>query len=130
MKTHVWTGLTVCLVAFASLLDQIGPFSKDVTDCALMLNAICGHDPMDSTSVNLPTPDFTKYLINDIEGVKIGIPKEYFVEGMDAEVERIVHKAVESLRQCGAVIEEFLCPILNTRLPRIISLPRRRRVRI
>ena len=98
------------LVAFASSLDQIGPFSKDVTDCALMLNAICGHDPMDSTSVNLPTSDFTKYLINDIEGVKIGIPKEYFVEGMDAEVERIVHKAVESLRQCGAVIEEISLP--------------------
>ncbi len=74
------------LVAFASSLDQIGPLSKDVTDCALMLNAICGHDPMDSTSANLPVPDFTKSLINDVEGIKIGIPKEYFTEGMDAGV--------------------------------------------
>ena len=98
------------LVAFASSLDQIGPFTKDVTDCALMLNAICGHDSMDSTSVNLPTPDYTKYLVNDIEGVKIGVPKEYFVEGMDAEVEAIIHQAVESLRSCGASIEEISLP--------------------
>ena len=98
------------LVAFASSLDQIGPFTKDVTDCALMLNAICGHDPMDSTSVNLPTPDYTEYLSCDIEGVKIGVPKEYFVEGMDAEVESIVHEAVESLRGCGASIEEISLP--------------------
>ena len=84
------------LVAFASSLDQIGPFTKDVTDCALMLNAICGHDPMDSTSVNLPTPDYTETLTNDIEGVKIGVPKEYFIEGMDTEVEGIVHAASRS----------------------------------
>ena len=98
------------LVAFASSLDQIGPFTKDVTDCALMLNAICGHDPMDSTSVNLPTPDYTECLSRDIEGVRIGVPKEYFVEGMDAEVEAIVHEAVESLRGCGASIEEISLP--------------------
>ena len=98
------------LVAFASSLDQIGPFTKDVTDCALMLNAICGHDPMDSTSVNLPTPDYTEYLTRDIEGVRLGVPKEYFVEGMDAEVEAIVHEAVESLRGCGASIEEISLP--------------------
>lgn len=98
------------LVAFASSLDQIGPFTKDVTDCALMLNAICGHDPMDSTSVNLPTPDYTETLTNDIEGVKIGVPKEYFIEGMDTEVEGIVHTAIHALKECGASIEEISLP--------------------
>ncbi len=98
------------LVAFASSLDQIGPFTKDVADCALVLNAICGHDPMDSTSVNLPTPDYTEYLTNDIEGIKFGVPKEYFIEGMDTEVEKIVHTAVKALKECGASIEEISLP--------------------
>ena len=98
------------LVAFASSLDQIGPFTKDVTDCALMLNAICGHDPMDSTSVNLPTPDYTEYLTNNIEGLKIGVPQEYFVEGMDTEVQEIVHTSVQALKECGASIEEISLP--------------------
>ena len=98
------------LVAFASSLDQIGPFSKDVTDCALMLNTICGHDPMDSTSVNLPAADFTHSLINDIKGIKIGIPKEYFIEGIDADVEASVRDAIEVLRGCGAVVEDIDLP--------------------
>ena len=98
------------LVAFASSLDQIGPFSKDVTDCALMLNTICGHDPMDSTSANLPVPDFTKSLINDVQGVKIGIPKEYFIAGMDEEVEASVRNAIEELQSCGAIVEEISLP--------------------
>ena len=98
------------LVAFASSLDQIGPFSKDVTDCALMLNAICGHDPMDSTSANLPVPDFTKSLINDVQGVKIGIPKEYFIAGMDEEVEASVRNAIEELQSCGAIVKEISLP--------------------
>ena len=98
------------LVAFASSLDQIGPLSKDVTDCALMLNAICGHHPMDSTSVNLPVPDFTKSMINDVEGIKIGIPKEYFIEGMDAEVEASVQDAIGVLQTQGATVEEISLP--------------------
>ena len=98
------------LVAFASSLDQIGPFSKDVTDCALMLNTICGHDPMDSTSANLPVPDFTKSLINDVQGVKIGIPKEYFIAGMDEEVEASVRNAIEELQSCGAIVKEISLP--------------------
>jgi aspartyl-tRNA(Asn)/glutamyl-tRNA(Gln) amidotransferase subunit A len=98
------------LVAFASSLDQIGPFSKDVTDCALMLNAICGYDPMDSTAANLPVPDYTQSLINDVKGMKIGIPKEYFIEGMDVEVEASVREAVEVLRGCGAIVEEISLP--------------------
>ena len=98
------------LVAFASSLDQIGPFSKDVTDCALMLNAICGHDPMDSTSVNRPGTNFTHSLISGIKGIKIGIPKEYFIEGLDADVEARVRGAIEVLRGCGAIIEDISLP--------------------
>ena len=98
------------LVAFASSLDQIGPFSKDVTDCALMLNAICGYDPMDSTSANLPVPDYTQSLINDVNGIRIGIPKEYFTEGIDAEVEAHVREAIDVLRGCGAIVEEISLP--------------------
>ena len=98
------------LVAFASSLDQIGPLSKDVTDCALLLNAICGHDPMDSTSVNLPAPDFTTSLINDVEGVRIGIPKEYFIEGIDAEVEASVREAIDVLQGSGATVDEISLP--------------------
>jgi aspartyl-tRNA(Asn)/glutamyl-tRNA(Gln) amidotransferase subunit A len=71
------------LVAFASSLDQIGPITRDVTDSALLMNVIAGHDPRDSTSANIPVPDFTKALKKDVKGLKIGIPKEYFIEGMD-----------------------------------------------
>jgi aspartyl-tRNA(Asn)/glutamyl-tRNA(Gln) amidotransferase subunit A len=75
-----------------------------------MLNAICGHDPMDSTSVNLSVPDFTQSLINDVKGVKIGIPREYFTDGMDVEIEESVRGAIEVLRGCGAIIEEISLP--------------------
>jgi len=71
------------LIAFASSLDQIGPLTKDVRDCALLMNIISGYDPNDSTSINTPVPDYTKSLTNDIQGIKVGIPKEYFVEGLD-----------------------------------------------
>ena len=98
------------LVAFASSLDQIGPFTKDVTDCALMLNAICGHDPMDSTSANIPVPDFTQSLVNDVKELKIGVPKEYFAAGLDAEVDASVQQAIEVLRQGGASIVELSLP--------------------
>ncbi len=98
------------LIAFASSLDQIGPFAKDVTDCALLLNAICGHDEMDSTSIDVTTPDFSRCLVNDVKGLRIGIPKEYFVEGMDAEVEARVREAIGVLDACGAKIEEISLP--------------------
>ncbi len=70
------------LIAFASSLDQIGPLTKDVRDCALLMNIISGYDERDSTSVNEPVPDYTKALVNDVRGLKIGIPKEAFVEGL------------------------------------------------
>jgi len=98
------------LIAFASSLDQIGPFTKDITDCALMMNAIFGHDPKDSTSAKLPVPDFTASLINDVDGLKIGIPKEYFIEGLDKEVEEKVRNAIAVLENLGAEICEISLP--------------------
>jgi aspartyl-tRNA(Asn)/glutamyl-tRNA(Gln) amidotransferase subunit A len=93
------------LVAFASSLDQIGPLTQDVTDCALVLNAIAGYDSKDSTSSPQPTPDFTQCLTADIKGLKIGIPKEYFVEGMQPEVASAIRAAITKLEELGASIE-------------------------
>jgi aspartyl-tRNA(Asn)/glutamyl-tRNA(Gln) amidotransferase subunit A len=90
------------LIAFASSLDQIGPLTKDVKDSALLMNVISGHDPFDSTSVDLTVPDYTKALVNDVKGIKIGIPKEYFVEGMNEEVKTIVEEAISKLKILGA----------------------------
>jgi aspartyl-tRNA(Asn)/glutamyl-tRNA(Gln) amidotransferase subunit A len=93
------------LVAFASSLDQIGPLTKDVTDCALVMNAIAGYDPRDSTSVPHPVPDYTQQLIPDIKGLRIGIPKEYFVEGMQNEVREVLEAAIGKLRELGAELD-------------------------
>ena len=98
------------LIAFASSLDQIGPITKDVRDCAILMNIISGFDAHDSTSVDLKVPDYTKGLVNDIKGIKIGIPKEYFVEGMDAEVKTIVQEAVHKLKDLGADLKEVTLP--------------------
>ncbi len=93
------------LVAFASSLDQIGPLTADVTDAALVLNAIAGHDRRDSTSVSLPVPDYTRGLDGDIRGMRIGIPAEYFVEGMSPEVAAAVKQAIAGLEKLGAVVD-------------------------
>jgi aspartyl-tRNA(Asn)/glutamyl-tRNA(Gln) amidotransferase subunit A len=93
------------LVAFASSLDQIGPLTKDVTDCAIVLNAIAGYDNRDSTSVPQPVPDYTKCLKKDLKGLAIGVPKEYFVTGMQAEVETSMRAAVKKLEELGAKID-------------------------
>jgi aspartyl-tRNA(Asn)/glutamyl-tRNA(Gln) amidotransferase subunit A len=90
------------LVAFASSLDQIGPLTKDVSDSAAMMNVISGHDPLDSTSVPVDVPDFMASLGKDIHGLRIGIPKEYFIEGIDKEVEQAVHDAIKKLEALGA----------------------------
>ena len=105
------------LVAFASSLDQIGPLTRDVTDCALVLNAITGHDPMDSTSADVEHPDYTKALVNDIKGLKIGIPSEYISEGINAEVKKVILEAVETLQKLGAYCEEFSFPINEYAIP-------------
>lgn len=94
------------LIAFASSLDQIGPFTKDVTDCAMVLNAIAGHDANDSTSATRKCPDYTSALIDDVKGVKIGVPKEYFGEGINEEVKKAVTSAIELLKTLGADYEE------------------------
>ncbi|MFC1932028.1 Asp-tRNA(Asn)/Glu-tRNA(Gln) amidotransferase subunit GatA [Chloroflexota bacterium] len=93
------------LVAFASSLDQIGPLTQDVTDCALVLNAIAGYDSRDSTSVPHPTPDYTRCLANNLNGLRIGVPREYFVEGMQTEVETAIRAAVNKLEELGARVE-------------------------
>jgi len=93
------------LVAFASSLDQIGPVTRDVTDSALVLNAIAGHDPRDSTSVDRPVPDYTKSLVPDLKGMRVGVPREYFVEGMEKGVEEVVRAAIGRLEELGAEVD-------------------------
>jgi aspartyl-tRNA(Asn)/glutamyl-tRNA(Gln) amidotransferase subunit A len=94
------------LIAFASSLDQIGPITKTVTDAALLLNVIAGHDEMDTTCANLEVPDYTRSLVKDIKGIKIGIPREYFLEGIAPEVKKSVDAAVTLFKDLGAQIKE------------------------
>jgi aspartyl-tRNA(Asn)/glutamyl-tRNA(Gln) amidotransferase subunit A len=98
------------LVAFASSLDQVGPIAKDVLDAALMLQAVAGHDPMDSTSAAIPVPDYAAELDRGVRGLRVGIPAEYFIEGLDAEVEAAVRAAVETLKGLGAKTESVSLP--------------------
>ncbi len=93
------------LVAFASSLDQIGPLTKTVTDCALVMNVIAGHDEHDSTSVPHPVPDYTKALIPELKNLRIGIPAEYFVEGMQEEVKTALQAAIKKLEELGAQVD-------------------------
>jgi len=98
------------LIAFASSLDQIGPLTKNVEDAAILMNVISGHDPRDSTSVNMPMPDFTKSLVDNLKGMRIAIPKEYFVGGIEEEVSGSVKEAIKKLEALGAVCEEVSLP--------------------
>lgn len=98
------------LVAFASSLDQIGPFTKDVTDCAIALNYLVGHDPMDSTSVTIDKPDYTKSLVNDLKGVRIGVPAELMAEGIDPQIKKVIENAIEVLAKNGASVAETSLP--------------------
>ncbi|MFH1460736.1 MAG: Asp-tRNA(Asn)/Glu-tRNA(Gln) amidotransferase subunit GatA [Candidatus Omnitrophota bacterium] len=98
------------LIAFASSLDQIGPLTQDVKDTALLMNIISGHDHKDSTSVKQPVPDYVKSLNENIKGMKIGIPKEYFIPEMDTEVKNIVYQAIEVLKKLGAEFAEISLP--------------------
>ena len=105
------------LVAFASSLDQIGPMTKDVTDTAILLNALAGHDEMDSTSAKLEKKDYTKALVNDVKGLKIGIPKEYFEEGVNEDVKEKVLAAAKKFEELGATVEECSLPTTEYALP-------------
>ena len=98
------------LVAFASSLDQIGPLTKDVTDCAIVLNAIAGNDPNDSTSLQFDVPDYTQALTEDLRGLRIGVPTEYFGEGLDASVESVVRRGIDTLQALGAEVEDTSLP--------------------
>ena len=92
-------------MAFASSLDQIGPLTKDVTDCALVMNAISGYDPRDSTSLPHPVPDYTQALVPDLQGLRLGVPKEYLVEGMQKGVEKAIRAAIAKLEELGATVD-------------------------
>ena len=99
------------LVAFASSLDQIGPITKDVRDAAFLLGVIAGHDPRDSTSADLPVPDYVKALAKkDLRKLRIGVPREFFIEGLDPEVERVVRAAIEELKNLGGEVKEIQLP--------------------
>ncbi|MCB9799307.1 MAG: Asp-tRNA(Asn)/Glu-tRNA(Gln) amidotransferase subunit GatA [Candidatus Omnitrophica bacterium] len=98
------------LIAFGSSFDQIGPLTKNVEDAALLMNVIAGHDPMDSTSVNVPVPDYVKGLKRDVKGLRIGLPEEFFIEGLDGEIEKSVRQAAETLKRLGAEIKTIQLP--------------------
>jgi len=98
------------LIAYASSLDQLGPMTKDVRDCAILLKAISGYDQRDSTSVERPVPDYSATLAAGVKGLKVGIPREYFDAGLDPEVEAAVRNGVEALRQAGAEVVEVSLP--------------------
>ena len=104
------------LVAFASSFDQIGPITQDVEDCAILLNLITGHDEKDSTSINTPKKDYTKSLVKDVKGLKIGVPKEFLGEGINEEVKEKVLEAIEEYKRKGAIVEECSLDIANEAL--------------
>ena len=105
------------LIAYGSSLDQIGPVAKDVTDCATILETIASYDPKDSTSVKRDSYDFTSALVDDVKGLRIGIPKDYFGEGLDAEVKEAVLKVAKVLEEKGAIVEEFDLSLVEYAIP-------------
>lgn len=117
MKPTYGTVSRYGLIAYGSSLDQIGPLCKDVTDCATILEAIASHDLKDSTSVERKDTDFTSALVDDVKGMKIGIPKDYFGEGLDADVKEKVLAAANLLKEKGAVIEEFDLSLVEYAIP-------------
>ncbi|HTP11928.1 MAG TPA: Asp-tRNA(Asn)/Glu-tRNA(Gln) amidotransferase subunit GatA [Anaerolineae bacterium] len=105
------------LIAFASSLDQMGPFAKDVRDAAILLHAIAGHDPLDSTTMPIEVPDYTARLRADLKGVRVGVPREYFIDGMQPEVEQAIRQAIDAMKSLGAEIREVSLPHTDFGLP-------------
>ncbi len=101
------------VISYASSLDQVGPMTRDVTDAALLLGAIAGYDPKDSTSVDCPVPDYHSALKNDLKGMKIGLPKEYFIDGLDPDVQKAMDQAIATCRSLGAEFVEISLPHTN-----------------
>jgi aspartyl-tRNA(Asn)/glutamyl-tRNA(Gln) amidotransferase subunit A len=98
------------VIAYASSLDQVGPLTHDVTDSAIMLGAIAGYDPKDSTSVDIPVPDYTDALTGDVKGLRIGLPREYFIAGLDPDVQKSMDAAIETYRRLGAEFVDISLP--------------------
>ncbi len=98
------------VIAYASSLDQVGPLTRDVADCAVMLEAVAGHDPKDSTSVDTPVPNYSAALTQGVKGLKIGLPKEYFIDGLDPEVQKAMAEAIETYRRLGAEFVDVSLP--------------------
>lgn len=117
MKPTYGTVSRYGLIAYGSSLDQIGPVAKDVTDCAAILEVIASYDPKDSTSIKRNDYDFTSALVDDVKGMKIGIPKDYFGEGLDGEVKEAVLNAAKELEKKGAVLEEFDLSFVDYAIP-------------
>ena len=117
MKPTYGTVSRYGLVAYGSSLDQIGPLCKDVTDCAVIMETIASHDEKDSTSLDRKDTDFTSALVNDVKGMKIGIPKDYFGDGLDPEVKEAILKAVDVLKEKGAIVEEFDLSLVEYAIP-------------
>ena len=117
MKPTYGTVSRYGLIAYGSSLDQIGPMAKDVTDCATILEAIASYDTKDSTSVKREDYDFTRALVDDVAGMKIGIPRDYFGEGLEPEVKTAVLQAAEELKKKGAIVEEFDLSLVEYAIP-------------
>ena len=117
MKPTYGTVSRYGLIAYGSSLDQIGPICKDVTDCATIMEIIASYDEKDSTSMKREATDFTSALVDDVKGMKIGIPTTYFKEGLDAEVKEAVMKAVKTLEEKGAIVEEFELDLVDYAIP-------------
>jgi aspartyl-tRNA(Asn)/glutamyl-tRNA(Gln) amidotransferase subunit A len=98
------------VIAYASSLDQVGPMTRDVRDAAILLGAVAGHDPLDSTSVDRPVPDYTQALLPDVKGLKIGLPREYYIDGLDPDVKKAMDSAIETYRGLGAEFTEISLP--------------------
>lgn len=117
MKPTYGTVSRYGLIAYGSSLDQIGPIAKDVTDCAAILEAIASYDPKDSTSIKRDDYDFTSALVDDVKGMKIGIPKDYLIEGLNPEVKAAIMNAAHKLEEKGAVVEEFDLSLVEYAIP-------------
>jgi aspartyl-tRNA(Asn)/glutamyl-tRNA(Gln) amidotransferase subunit A len=105
------------LIAYASSLDQIGPLTKTVADCALMMNVLAGKDPMDATSVDVPVPDYRDALRAEVKGLRLGVPREFFGQGVQTEVAAAVRHAIDQLADAGAIVEETSIPMAEYGLP-------------
>ena len=117
MKPTYGTVSRYGLIAYGSSLDQIGPIAKDVTDCATILETIASYDPKDSTSIRRDDYDFTSALVDDVKGIKIGIPKDYLIEGLNPEVKAAIMNAAHKLEEKGAVVEEFDLSLVEYAIP-------------